>query len=211
MLPDQSSTGDRDLRLLIDDAVLRLPAGFRAAIVTCYLEGLTHEEAAARLRCPVGTIRSRLARGRALLRDRLERSGLTPGVRQSEPLAMLVAGRAQSSVSSRLLDTTARSAARLAAGDALAAIVPARLAQLVAGASSTMSILKVTMTTSLIFGGLAACGALIMAAQTPGDLAPHGVCSRRDRATVDLGHGISRGGSARCRSNELVSVQNRGG
>ena len=67
---------DRDLRFAIDEALARLPANYRAAIVSCYLEGLTHEEAAVRLRCPVGTIRSRLARGRALLRDRLERSGL---------------------------------------------------------------------------------------------------------------------------------------
>ena len=75
-IADRSSPGDPDLKLLIDDALLRLPASFRAAIVSCYLEGLTHEEAAERLRCPVGTVRSRLARGRALLKVRLERLGI---------------------------------------------------------------------------------------------------------------------------------------
>jgi polysaccharide biosynthesis/export protein len=46
----------------------------------CYLEGLTHEEAANRLRLPVGTVRSRLARGRDRLRDRLTRRGLAPSL-----------------------------------------------------------------------------------------------------------------------------------
>jgi RNA polymerase sigma factor (sigma-70 family) len=185
-IADQTLPGDADLRLLIDEAVLQLPAVFRAAIVSCYLEGLTHEEAAARLRCPVGTIRSRLARGRALLKVRLERSGLGPEVCHNEPLGMLVVGRAQSLVSSLLMDTTARTAARLAAGQALAAVVPARLAELVAGASPTMTISRLMMTTSLItFGGLAACGALILAAQTqpPAGPAPEPAVSVRG-ATV---------------------------
>src|SRR5262245_54768530 len=55
---------DPDLRFAIDDYLMDLPASYRAAIVLCYLEGLTHAEAAGRLRCPVGTVRSRLARGR---------------------------------------------------------------------------------------------------------------------------------------------------
>jgi RNA polymerase sigma factor (sigma-70 family) len=161
--------GDHDLRLLIDEELLRLPANFRAAIVSCYLEGLTHEEAAVRLRCPVGTVRSRLSRGRALLKDRLERSGLGLEVRRREPLAFLALGRAESIVSSHLIDSTARTAARLAAGQGLAALVPAQLAQLVAGASSTMTVFKMAVAISLFtLASLAVGGALISAAQAPG-------------------------------------------
>ena len=68
---ERSAGSDPDLRFAIDDFLAELPANYRAAIVSCYLEGLTHEEAAGRLRCPVGTVRSRLARGRAILKKRL--------------------------------------------------------------------------------------------------------------------------------------------
>ncbi|HWY42037.1 MAG TPA: sigma-70 family RNA polymerase sigma factor [Candidatus Sulfotelmatobacter sp.] len=53
-------------------AVLSLPAEFREAVVLCELEELSYEEAAERSGCPIGTIRSRLHRGRALLMARLE-------------------------------------------------------------------------------------------------------------------------------------------
>jgi len=53
-------------------AVLELPAEFREAIVLCELEELSYEEAAQLLGCPIGTIRSRLHRGRALLLVKLE-------------------------------------------------------------------------------------------------------------------------------------------
>src|SRR5216684_4973341 len=53
-------------------AVLDLPAEFREAVVLCELEELSYEEAAQMAGCPVGTIRSRLHRGRALLMAKLE-------------------------------------------------------------------------------------------------------------------------------------------
>jgi RNA polymerase sigma-70 factor, ECF subfamily len=53
-------------------AVLDLPSEFREAVVLCELEELSYEEASQRIGCPIGTIRSRLHRGRALLLAKLE-------------------------------------------------------------------------------------------------------------------------------------------
>ncbi len=67
----------RDLRPTIHDEVNRLPDKLRSAIVLCYFEGLNQDEASRRLRCPVRTLKGRLARGRELLRSRLARRGVT--------------------------------------------------------------------------------------------------------------------------------------
>lgn len=56
----------------VRDAVLSLPAEFREAVILCELEELSYGEAAQKSGCPIGTIRSRLHRGRALLMARLE-------------------------------------------------------------------------------------------------------------------------------------------
>jgi RNA polymerase sigma factor (sigma-70 family) len=53
-------------------AVSELPVEFREAVVLCELEELSYEEAARLSGCPIGTIRSRLHRGRALLLAKLE-------------------------------------------------------------------------------------------------------------------------------------------
>jgi RNA polymerase sigma-70 factor (ECF subfamily) len=62
----------RERRAQVRVAVLELPPEFREAMVLCELEEMSYEEAANALRCPVGTIRSRLHRGRALLLAKLE-------------------------------------------------------------------------------------------------------------------------------------------
>jgi RNA polymerase sigma factor (sigma-70 family) len=75
---DAGPAGVDDLGPILHQEVDRLPERFRAAVVLCYLEGLTHEQAAERLGCPVGTVRSRLANGRDRLRSRLTVRGLSP-------------------------------------------------------------------------------------------------------------------------------------
>ena len=57
----------------VRQAVVSLPPMYREAVVLCYLENLSYEEAAAVLECPVGTVRSRLSRGRVILAQKLIR------------------------------------------------------------------------------------------------------------------------------------------
>jgi RNA polymerase sigma factor (sigma-70 family) len=102
----------------------RLPGTFRAPVVLCYFEGLTLDEAAHRLRWPVGTTRSRLARARDKLRRGLTRHDFALS---ATALAATLAPRsAQASVSSLLCDSTTQAAIQFAtrpaaAGGALSA------------------------------------------------------------------------------------------
>jgi RNA polymerase sigma-70 factor (ECF subfamily) len=59
-------------RKQVRGAVLELPEEFREVVVLCELEEMSYEEAAEMIGCPIGTIRSRLHRARALLLARLE-------------------------------------------------------------------------------------------------------------------------------------------
>lgn len=52
-------------------AISTLPESYREVVVLCELEDLSYEEVAAALDCPIGTVRSRLHRARAMLFDKL--------------------------------------------------------------------------------------------------------------------------------------------
>jgi RNA polymerase sigma-70 factor (ECF subfamily) len=57
---------------LVRQAVLSLPEHFREVIVLCYLQELSYADAAEIISCPIGTVRSRLARARGLLMGKLK-------------------------------------------------------------------------------------------------------------------------------------------
>jgi RNA polymerase sigma factor (sigma-70 family) len=148
-----------DLRAMLDEEVLRLPARCRDPFVLCYLQGKTNEEAARLLGCPTGTVQSRLSHARELLRTGLARRGLTlSGGLLAAALPLTTAASAPAA----LLDSTARAAlATLAPG---AAAVSARALLLAEGVMATVALSKIKVV-------VAACllaGVLVAAAGAPG-------------------------------------------
>src|SRR5213079_3149039 len=110
---------------IVQEEVRRLPEKYRAVVVLCYWQGLTQEQAAAQLGCPLGTVRSRLARARELLRRRLTRRGLAP-------LAAVVAAGFESASASalrvpavppELAQATIRAAAQVGSGKVISQVV----------------------------------------------------------------------------------------
>jgi RNA polymerase sigma factor (sigma-70 family) len=157
-----------DLRAAIHEELARLPESSRAAIVLCHLEGLSHEEAAQRLGWPVGTVRSRLARGRDRLRDRLARRGLAPASASAGPMLGL---SMSPMVPERLIAATGRAADKLIAGEALSAgIVPASVLTLTSGVLQTMFLTKLKIAALVIAstGALSLSGAFAYQASDKG-------------------------------------------
>ncbi|NLN92245.1 MAG: sigma-70 family RNA polymerase sigma factor [Candidatus Hydrogenedens sp.] len=77
-----------DLLELVDDpvrqAVEALPPEFREAVLMADLEDMSYKEIAEAMGCPLGTVMSRLYRGRKLLRDALEEYARERGVVSSK-------------------------------------------------------------------------------------------------------------------------------
>ncbi|MFM7489005.1 MAG: RNA polymerase sigma factor [Actinomycetota bacterium] len=74
--PDQSATAVSSLddRQIVEAALLRLPIEFRTAVVLRDLVDLDYDEIADVLDIPIGTVRSRISRGRSQLADLLRES-----------------------------------------------------------------------------------------------------------------------------------------
>jgi RNA polymerase sigma factor (sigma-70 family) len=69
----------REAFAALDAELDRLPPSYREPLVLCHLQGLTRDEAAARLGVPAGTLKTRLERGRKRLADALTRRGIVMG------------------------------------------------------------------------------------------------------------------------------------
>jgi RNA polymerase sigma factor (sigma-70 family) len=105
--PDAELASREEFEALHEE-VSRLPDRYRMPVVLCDLEGLTQQEAAQRLRCPMGTIGVRLQRARERLRARLTRRGIVP---TAGLLGALLCGEEESAaLASPLVDSTVRAA-----------------------------------------------------------------------------------------------------
>jgi RNA polymerase sigma factor (sigma-70 family) len=125
-LPDPRATepGAGEVADAVGGEVARLPDRYRAAVVLCELEGRPLKEAAGVLGVPVGTLASRLARGRAVLADRLRSRGFA--------VAALAGWFA--TASARVPDSLADRAVALAGP----AAVPDSVSELARGVASAM-------------------------------------------------------------------------
>jgi RNA polymerase sigma factor (sigma-70 family) len=152
----------QELRAMLDEELGRLPQKYRSPLVLCYLEGLTRDEAARQLGWPLGTLKSRVERGRELLADRLTRRGLT--LSAALPAALLTeniltaawpaAGSA--GVPAPLVSSTVKAASSSAAGQAAAAgVVSAKVAALTEGVLKMTLFTKLRVTCAALFAAAA--------------------------------------------------------
>ena len=148
------SVADLDGRWAFEDELSRLPERYRVPLWLCYAEGMSHEEAASRLGCPLGTVKGRLTRARELVRTRLARRGVTAS---NAFEGFFLAVRVAPQVPLRLYEATLKAAVKVAAGCSLAGATSGAVATLVQGGLSTMMLTQV----KLVAGGGLAAAALV--------------------------------------------------
>jgi RNA polymerase sigma factor (sigma-70 family) len=163
--PVEESAIVREQVQVLHDEVERLPGPFRLPVILCYFEGLTLDEAARRLRCPAGTLRSRLARAREKLGRALTRRGFA--LSTTVLAAALSPRSASASISPHLCDITARAAIRFVTRQAVAPTA-STVAQKVLR-TMTIHNLRTAIVTLVFLAGLAAGGAYLARSIAMGD------------------------------------------
>jgi RNA polymerase sigma factor (sigma-70 family) len=165
--PAVGEDSEHELRAVLDEELDRLPASLRLPMVLCYLEGMTHDQAAQQLKWPVGTVRSRMARARDLLRQRLSRRGIVPEG------AGLAASMAAEPLPPVLLDATVQAAFRFATRSSMAAnLASASAAALARGVLKAMIVSKLKIVSATALVCILALGGVRGLARQPGGDTP---------------------------------------
>ena len=89
VLSDESELdADKIFETMVEDDVKNamdfLPEEFRTAIILSDIEGLSYQEIAETLDCPIGTVRSRISRGRKVLQKKLYDFARKKGITKEE-------------------------------------------------------------------------------------------------------------------------------
>ncbi|WP_435008828.1 RNA polymerase sigma factor [Tundrisphaera lichenicola] len=163
---ESSLDGDAlELAPIVREEVGGLPEKYRTPLVLCLLDGLTHEEAASRLGCPVGTVKTRVRWAKARLRTRLARRGLAPSL---GTIGAALASTEARAVPAALVRSTARAAMQFMSGRVAAGAVSASVAKLVDLGWRSLVMSRLTMV-ALVFAsvGVFGIGAVGLARQGP--------------------------------------------
>jgi RNA polymerase sigma factor (sigma-70 family) len=149
----------RELAAVLHEELGSLPERYRAAVVLCYLECQTCESAARQLGWPVGTVKSRLARGRRRLLDRLIRRGLGPEDSSDSPSAM------PAILSAALANHTAQAMVRFAARESTADLISPTALSWTSTILRGMQMMRFMTIATLAIVGLVATGVAVLATQ----------------------------------------------
>ena len=154
----QPAGEDQELSPILHEEIGRLPAKYRAPIVLCYLEGMTHDRAAVELGWPVGTVRGRLARARDVLKSRLIRRGLVVSA------GMVSSGAAVDAAPVGLAAALVEAAVRAAVGRAAAVGVSRDAALLLRSLLRDMAVARFlrTVTPLALIAGLVGGAAVLL-------------------------------------------------
>ncbi len=155
---------------IVQEEVRRLPEKYRSVVLLCYWEGLTQEQAAHQLGCPIGTVRSRIARARDLLRRRLVRRGLsaTAGAVANFSTTSAPAAIPLATVPPNLVRSSVQAAMCVAAGQTAAGVVPASVLVLVRRVLWSLAMMKLkNVVLMMVVASLLVLGAELWAQQKP--------------------------------------------
>ncbi|MGO9469446.1 MAG: sigma-70 family RNA polymerase sigma factor [Isosphaeraceae bacterium] len=196
--PSTNDESDQaELGPIVQEEVRRLPEKYRAVVVLCYWQGLTHEQAAVQLACPLGTVRSRLARARKLLHRRITRRGLATlagavaAVIDGSPASAALVALRLPSVAPALVRSTIRAASHVAAGGLTSHVASGLTAYLVKRTLRSITMLKIGSTLAAVaIVGIVGVGVTV-AAQRAGRSPAVGTITRIEGTVASQGDPLS--------------------